>query len=215
MSGGYPRPEILKHYSEDNASQICTEYQSLKLSLTHWFKCRVPKALSANASEAFFLIYLFQVIPGLDRLTYNPSRKSMYSEAYNFYSSIYLPKDLLKIIIKKKNPKPKEVAKHSLPCLRNSFFLHTFMVTKLFVQAHTEFFSTYSYLRKQTARQKRKTNRQCCLCSRAALNEFPKILNPQIKALVATSLPKTFRETSVWWPNGYKHKELKVRLPLK
>lgn len=132
MSGGYPRPEILKHYSEDNASQICTEYQSLKLSLTHWFKCRVPKALSANASEAFFLICLFQVIPGLDRLTYNPSRKSMYSEAYNFYSSIYLPKDLLKIIIIKKQNQKKSQSTVFLVCGTHSSCIHLWWPSSLF-----------------------------------------------------------------------------------
>lgn len=167
---------------------------------------RVTQALSANTSEIFFLSHLFQEIPGLVRLTSNPSRKSIYWEAYYFYTSIYLPKDLLK--------KQRSHCEVFLVCATHSSCIHLQWPSSLF--RHTQSFSQNTfYLRKQTARQKRKTDCQCCLCSRAALNEFPKILNPQIKALIATLSPKTFRETNVWWPNGYKHKELKVRLSLK
>lgn len=59
----------------------------------------------------------------------------------------------------------------------------------------TEFHSKYSYLRRQTARQKGKTDYRAV--SAAELNEFPKILNPLTKVLMETSLPKTFRETNV------------------
>lgn len=57
---------------------------------------RVSQAFSAKKSEIVFLSNLIQEIPGLVRLTYNPSKKSMYWEAYYFYLSIYLPEDLLK-----------------------------------------------------------------------------------------------------------------------
>lgn len=57
---------------------------------------RVTQALSVKTSETFLLSNVFQEIPGLVRLTYNPSRESMDWEAYYFHPPVYLPRDLLK-----------------------------------------------------------------------------------------------------------------------
>lgn len=70
--------------------------KELKLKLTHISVLEITPTLAANTSEILFLSYLFQEITGLVRLTYSPSRKSVYWGVYYFYSSVSLSMDHLR-----------------------------------------------------------------------------------------------------------------------
>lgn len=138
--------------------------------------------LAANTSEILFLTHLYQEITGLVRLTYSPSRKSKYWEVYYFYSSISLPKDHLR--------KRGRTAKSALFA---ELILPAYIYSDRTLCLDTQSFTQNAAI-SEGKQQGREGKQIISAVSAAELNEFPKILNPWIKVLMETSLPKTFRE---------------------
>lgn len=146
------------------------------------------QALSVKSPEIFFLTtrsFLFQD-PRLSQADLQPLQK------VNILRSIYVFPPFIS---------PRTVSKERSHVEKSSFLAD--LILPAYIHRDQAFcLETYRISPKIQLAQKanskaKKGNSQCCRCSRAALNEFPKIVNPGIKALMATSLQDLQRDQRV------------------
>lgn len=151
---------------------------------------------SVKSPEIFFLTtrsFLFQD-PRLSQADLQPLQKVNVLRSILRLPTIYLPEDCLK--------RKKSCWEVFLACRSDSSCIHSPWPSLLFRNIQNFSQNTVS----SESKQAKKGKSQCRRCSRAALNEFPKIVNPGIKALMATSLQDLQRDQRVmtkWlWTQG-------------